>query len=167
MRVVGIDPGMASLGIVMLDGMELVDFADFSTKLTGAKSANEDGVYRSQMMTDSVLEFLKRNAPVDMVIMEEFVTRSGSNYAAAWTTPFTIGYMVNELMTKGYPVRFRSPRMLPKHDVRGKVWSNYCKTRRDLSDINSLPKTRREHVMCAALHAIGYLEKGGSQARRK
>ena len=167
MRVVGIDPGMASLGIVLMDGSALVDYADYATKPTGAHSANEDGVLRSQQMTDEVLRFLKRNAPVDMVIVEEFVTRSGSNYSAAWTTPFFIGFMVNELMTKGYPVRFRSPRMLPKHDVRAKVWSNYCKTRRALSDINSLPKTRREHVMCAALHAIGYLEKGGSQARRK
>ena len=167
MRVVGIDPGMASLGIVAMDGTELVDYADYATKLTGAKSANEDGVYRSQMMTDSVLEFLKRNAPVDMVIMEEFVTRSGSNYAAAWTTPFTIGYMVNELISHNYTVRFRSPRLLPKHDVRDKVWKNYCKTRRGLARINELPKTRREHVMCAALHAIGYMEKGGSQSRRK
>lgn len=166
MRVAGIDPGLASLGIVLMDGARLVDFADYATKPTGAHSANEDGIYRSQYMADRVCEFLARNKPVDMVVIEEFVTRSGVNYSAAWSTPFCIGFLVNELMGKGYPVRFRLPRMLPKKDVRPKVWANYCKTREGLSAINELPKTRREHVMCAALHAIGYLEKGGSQSRR-
>ena len=166
MRVVGIDPGLASCGIVAMDGSALIDYADYSTKPTGAHSANEDGILRSQQMTDEVIRFLRKNGPVDMIVVEEFVTRSGAAYSAAWTTPFFIGFMVNELMAAGYPVRFRSPRMLPKRDVRDKVWRNYCHTRKNLDAINTLPKTRREHVMCAALHAIGYMEKGGSQRRK-
>ena len=166
MRVAGIDPGMASLGIVLMDGKHLIDFDDFSTKPTG-RTSNEDGIIRSQRMTDYVCEFLDRNAPIDAVVVEEYVTRSGASYNAAWTTPMVIGFMVNELLTKGYTVTFRSPRKLPEHGVRGKAWRNLCQTHKGLEEIDQLPKTRREHVMCAAFHACGVIEKGGRQSRRK
>ena len=166
MRVVGIDPGMASLGIVLMDGKTLVDFADFRTVKTGARSLNEDGVKRSQFMAAKVAEFINKNEPVDVVIVEEFVTRSGRAYASAWETPFAIGYIVNDLLDAGCEVRFRSASRLPERAIRDKAWSNYCKTREGLSRINILPKSRREHVICAALHAIGHIEEGGAQKRK-
>lgn len=166
MRVVGIDPGMATCGIVLMDGRRLIDFADFRTVRTGAKTPNEDGVKRSAQMARSIADFIRRNEPVDVVVVEEFITRSGRSYSSAWETPFAIGYIAHDLLDEGCDIRFRSAARLPDRSVREKAWSNLCKTREGLARINELPKSRREHVICAALHAIGYIEEGGAQKRR-
>lgn len=169
MRIIAIDPGMASCGIALLEHpRRLLDFEAMTTmpNRTDGKTdkTNADAIRRAMEITTAVLTFIqdaiKTVGPVDAVVIEEFVDiAKAKGRAGLWTTPMAIGYMVAEIRAAfpDIPIRWSNPSNLPPHAKREARWAELVPIW-GMEEVDRMPATRREHVQSAALHGIHYLE---------
>ena len=165
MRIVAIDPGMASCGLALLEHpRRLLDFDAVTTmpNRTDGKTdkTNADAIRRARKVTDAVLDFIDAAGDVDAVVIEEFVDmKTAKGRAGLWTTPMAIGYMVAEIQAAfpELPIIWSSPHNLPPHAKRDARWAELVPIW-GMEEVDRMPATRREHVQSAALHGIHYLE---------
>lgn len=165
MRIVAIDPGMASCGMVLMEHpRRLLDFQTVLTmpNRTDGKTdkTNGDAIRRAAEITGKVLQFIQDAGQVDAIVIEEFVDIArAKGRAGLWTTPMAMGYMVAEIQAAfpSIPIRWSNPSNLPPHAKRDARWAELVPVW-GMEEIERMPVTRREHVQSAALHGIHYLE---------
>ena len=148
--VLGVDPGLATGGLVLLSAEPETVLAVGRMKTTaqaGEQVAGEkqfaSAVARARIQSQTVSDFAKEHQP-DYISIESFVdlaSRAGKQDRKRWTTPLVIGMIDYQLRELGLDktVRYQNPSVL--YQFRTEI--------SQLQEANRLPGKRKQDVLVA------------------